>query len=68
MSNGKQRAAQSAKAAFGEVTWRDVPDYYWAGLTSLAGELTLATLGVHPVGGELRSVVDPFRPGCEVAR
>lgn len=35
---------QSAHAVFDGVVWSEVSDFYWSGLTVLAGEFTAASL------------------------
>lgn len=51
--SGRRRPEQSARAVFSGVQWREVPDFYWSGLTVFASQMTMATWGAAVVGGQL---------------
>lgn len=49
----KRRADNCATAVFFGVTWREVRNYYWAGLTTLASEQTNSLDGIGVVDGRM---------------
>ena len=53
--SGRKRVNPEAcgRAVFTGVRWREVPDFHWTRLTAFASQMSMASLGVGVVYGEL---------------